>query len=399
MGIINELGIRENAIRKAEELCEEVLQSFSNFINIYGNPLDANPNIDIDSDVKSLMKETLDTETLLDDFTNSVINACFDVTKNVMENTQTFDDLGLKMDYYVNELDSHLSLYNSEGQCYSDANIIDGISYAFERSLMDVIEETIKEQSNYADLDFDMTMEFITDFLNGDYISTDEIQKAVYENEITENLTEGIRAALEELDLVNPNPAITIEGYYKDNYSGLAESVTVGSQDKANEVIWDMLNTGYFVETHTDEASHLMRYSPEKLDAIRERDGDIADYSVLEEIGEMNFRELDLHIDSAVSIALAIDDFYYDYDTYGYMDNLEVGEFRSDNVHKIEQEIYSGNVQGYLDGISKILTNDTNLDNSQITALKNIVDSIDVYMKEYFSDTEKEIKKPNLEKD
>ena len=60
--------------------------------------------------------------------------------------------------------------------------------------------------------------------------------------------------------------------------------------------------------------------------------------------------------DDIYDLAVKLDNFIYDYDTYGYMDNMEVGETREDAVKNIVSNIMKGTVSGYLPTLNDIIT-------------------------------------------
>ncbi len=60
--------------------------------------------------------------------------------------------------------------------------------------------------------------------------------------------------------------------------------------------------------------------------------------------------------DNIYDLAVKLDNFIYDYDTYGYMDNMEVGETREDAVNNIVSDIMKGTVSGYLPTLNDIIT-------------------------------------------
>ena len=60
--------------------------------------------------------------------------------------------------------------------------------------------------------------------------------------------------------------------------------------------------------------------------------------------------------DSVYDLAVKLDNLIYDYDTYGYMDNMEVGETREDAVNNIVSDIMKGTVSGYLPTLNDIIT-------------------------------------------
>ena len=60
--------------------------------------------------------------------------------------------------------------------------------------------------------------------------------------------------------------------------------------------------------------------------------------------------------DKIYDLAVKLDNFIYDYDTYGYMDNMEVGETREDAVNNIVSDIMKGTVSGYLPTLNDIIT-------------------------------------------
>ena len=60
--------------------------------------------------------------------------------------------------------------------------------------------------------------------------------------------------------------------------------------------------------------------------------------------------------DGVYDLAVKLDNFIYDYDTYGYMDNMEVGETREDAVNNIVSDIMKGTVSGYLPTLNDIIT-------------------------------------------
>lgn len=60
--------------------------------------------------------------------------------------------------------------------------------------------------------------------------------------------------------------------------------------------------------------------------------------------------------DDVYDLAVKLDNFIYDYDTYGYMDNMELGETREDAINNIVSDIMKGTVSGYLPTLNDIIT-------------------------------------------
>lgn len=79
--------------------------------------------------------------------------------------------------------------------------------------------------------------------------------------------------------------------------------------------------------------------------------------------------------DNIYDLAVKLDDFIYDYDTYGYMDNMEVGETREDAVNNIVGDILKGEVSGYLPMLNDIIT-DSGEDSDIVSRAKELIAEI-----------------------
>ena len=79
--------------------------------------------------------------------------------------------------------------------------------------------------------------------------------------------------------------------------------------------------------------------------------------------------------DNIYDLAVKLDNFIYDYDTYGYMDNMEVGETREDAVNNIVGDILKGEVSGYLPMLNDIIT-DSGEDSDIVSRAKGLIAEI-----------------------
>ena len=151
-------------------------------------------------------------------------------------------------------------------------------------------------------------------------------------------------------------------------------SFTKYAYNKTNSIhvdVWEEENSVSSEDMLADIAKHLenMRKGVSSRDyhiELTDRDGNTrkldnhyftfiqAEVNEREKAHEIEPDSVDY--DSVYDLAVKLDNFIYDYDTYGYMDNMEVGETREDAVNNIVSDIMKGTVSGYLPTLNDIIT-------------------------------------------
>lgn len=138
MSGLTAFGIEPDAIDNIYEICEDIIQDVREFAEKLGYDTDADR---LDFDFPEEVMYSLEDGFSVRNITNSIIDGCLYLTKNILEDAQICKDFGITFDTYANCLDSHLYFKHNgvTEEYYGTGDISDLLNEVLAQHLCDII--------------------------------------------------------------------------------------------------------------------------------------------------------------------------------------------------------------------------------------------------------------------